>query len=87
MTEDIILGAVVGVLLSLVVGRLWVNNYKSTLLLCSKSGTPEKLGESFYYIVEESEYNRVKQQAMRNVLGSVLHEQNASKVITPVPHA
>jgi hypothetical protein len=31
-----------------------------SLYLSHKAGTPTKLGKKFYYIVEESEYNRLK---------------------------
>jgi hypothetical protein len=34
--------------------------YRQTLYLIAKNEGREKLGDDFYYIVEESEYNRLK---------------------------
>jgi hypothetical protein len=55
-------GMCAGFLLGQAVSR---QQYTRILRLCAKLGTPEKLGQDFYYIVPEKEYAKHTQLKIR----------------------
>lgn len=57
MIAYMLLGSVFGFL----VGVVWYHyHYHEVLKSLIRIRTPEKVGDKFYYLVEESEYNRSK---------------------------
>ena len=56
MSESFFWGMAFGIWM---MGLFWWGThsmYRTTLLMCANQGTPEKIGNGFYYIVPESEW-------------------------------
>lgn len=54
MNEHLIVGFIIGTLLSVPIGYLLVLQYRRILMMCAKCGGTEKLGDEFYFIIAES---------------------------------
>ena len=89
MSEDILIGFLYGLTLAPIAAGIALARYRKTLRLCANGGTPEKLGDEFFYIVPESEFVRVKNEALRGELMRELMQKPPLRkhVATPIPHA